>query len=338
MKKTTPTLHRRRGRVVAVGLVAAVIALTACSGGSSEGDDSSAEEALKITYVNCGASTGFFATIAKGAETAAENMGNVDLQIVFPDQITPDALNQVLDTTIASKPDGIVLCGLDPKSAESAVAEGKEQGIAFSLSPSDEPYAENPLRSQDDLYISRVGSDETASGELAGQQIVAEGATGKVLCAGAISTDATINQRCSGAQTAVEAAGGTFVKLDVKDDPGQATELLTQYLRKNTDITGVLVPSPGSGEGIQPALAELGMDIPVGAWDLYPVNLDGIEKGVVNFTIDQQQYLRGYVPVQDLVQYLRYGLVRSNWYLTGPKIVDESDVELVKQLVEEGIR
>jgi simple sugar transport system substrate-binding protein len=80
------------------------------------------------------------------------------------------------------------------------------------------------------------------------------------------------------------------------------------------------------------------MDIPVGTWDLYQVNLDGIQSGAVRFTVDQQPFLRGYIPVEDLVMNVRYGFVRSNWYLTGPSIVGQDEVDVVKQAVKDGIR
>ena len=55
-------------------------------------------------------------------------------------------------------------------------------------------------------------------------------------------------------------------------------------------------------------------------------------------TIDQQQFWRGYMPVLLLTHYIKYGLVEANYFLTGPTIVDASNVEQVAALVEQGYR
>jgi simple sugar transport system substrate-binding protein len=308
-------------------------------GGENGGDVAlSGDSEVSIIYVNCAPSVGFFATIAKGAEQAASDLG-VDLQIVFPDEIAAVPLNQTLQTAVAARPDGIILCGLDPASAESIVAEGVEAGIAFSLTPSHEEYSENPLRSSDDLYISRVGADEFSAGQMAGQTLLDSGVSdGKVLCAGLIEADTVINKRCEGALEVLEAADIGFDKLNVTEDPGQAAEVIISYLRANTDVTGILTPSGGAAEGARAAKNELDLDVPHGAWDLFETNIAGVQEGSTDFLIDQQQFWRGYVPVLDLTHYIRYGLVRANWFLTGPFIVDESNVDAVAELVEQGIR
>lgn len=52
----------------------------------------------------------------------------------------------------------------------------------------------------------------------------------------------------------------------------------------------------------------------------------------------QQQFWRGYMPVMLLVHHVKYGLSQANYFLTGPTIVDKSNVEQVAALVEQGYR
>jgi simple sugar transport system substrate-binding protein len=58
----------------------------------------------------------------------------------------------------------------------------------------------------------------------------------------------------------------------------------------------------------------------------------------VLFTIDQQQYLQGYLPVVFLYLYKEYGLIPHEKVLTGPSIVDKSNVDVVEKTVREGYR
>ena len=44
------------------------------------------------------------------------------------------------------------------------------------------------------------------------------------------------------------------------------------------------------------------------------------------------------MPVLLLTHYIKYGLIEANYFLTGPTIVDASNVEQVAALVEQGYR
>ena len=79
-------------------------------------------------------------------------------------------------------------------------------------------------------------------------------------------------------------------------------------------------------------------DLVVTGYDLLGESLAAIRDGRQAFSIDQQQFWRGYVPVMLLTHYIRYGLRQSNYFLTGPAIVDASNVEQVAALVERGYR
>jgi simple sugar transport system substrate-binding protein len=57
-----------------------------------------------------------------------------------------------------------------------------------------------------------------------------------------------------------------------------------------------------------------------------------IKDGTVAFTIDQQQYLQGYLPIIALDLYAKYGLVPASDILSGPGIVNKSNVNQVEKL------
>ena len=73
-------------------------------------------------------------------------------------------------------------------------------------------------------------------------------------------------------------------------------------------------------------------------YDIVAQSLAAIEDGRQAFTIDQQQFWRGYMPVLLLVHYIRYGLIEANYFLTGPTVVDASNVKRVEALVKAGYR
>jgi simple sugar transport system substrate-binding protein len=76
----------------------------------------------------------------------------------------------------------------------------------------------------------------------------------------------------------------------------------------------------------------------VSSYDIDEPTIKGIKDGTVAFTIDQQAWWRGYIPVLEVVHAIRYGLIQSNYFLTGPSIVDKNNIDQVTDLVAKGFR
>ena len=62
-----------------------------------------------------------------------------------------------------------------------------------------------------------------------------------------------------------------------------------------------------------------------------PDMLAGIKAGTVDFAIDQQQFLQGYLPIEILTYYNLYGLLPGGGapIYTGPGFVTKDNVDLV---------
>jgi simple sugar transport system substrate-binding protein len=74
-------------------------------------------------------------------------------------------------------------------------------------------------------------------------------------------------------------------------------------------------------------------------FDLSPAVLQAIDKKQMEFAIDQQQYLQGYLPVVFLANFAKYGLVpASDIVLTGPLFVTSDTAKQVTELTKKGIR
>lgn len=58
----------------------------------------------------------------------------------------------------------------------------------------------------------------------------------------------------------------------------------------------------------------------------------------MDFAIDQQQYLQGYLPVMFLDQYARNGLLPAGDVATGPGFVTQDNAAQVIELSKQGIR
>ncbi len=136
----------------------------------------------------------------------------------------------------------------------------------------------------------------------------------------------------------LKAAGVKAEFVESMMDPGQESELVVNYLRKHPD-TAAATSVCNISAGLLSAKNDSGKsDLIITGYDLDAQALAAIKDGRQSFTIDQQQFWRGYMPVLLLTHYLKYGLMEANYFLTGPTIVDKSNIERVAKLVTEGYR
>ena len=94
-------------------------------------------------------------------------------------------------------------------------------------------------------------------------------------------------------------------------------------------IKGAFAVDAGSTQFLGPSLASVGLagKIPAGGFDLTPGTLTAINSGQINFTIDQNPYLQGFLPTLYLYLFnLTGGLVTPPNTDTGLTFVTKSNV------------
>jgi simple sugar transport system substrate-binding protein len=72
-------------------------------------------------------------------------------------------------------------------------------------------------------------------------------------------------------------------------------------------------------------------DIYFGTFDLSGEISAAIKEGKIDFAIDQQPYLQGYLPISFLTLYSRYGLIPSNDVNSGPGFITKDNIALVEK-------
>lgn len=323
-----PPTRRRSAAAIAALALGLGLAISAPHG--AEAKD------ISIYFVGCAAPTGFHGYLARGAAEAGENLG-VKVTYIYPDQLTIPLQVQKIEEAMAAKADGIAVCAFAEDSAYADVAaRAKEAGIAFGSAAA--PPSGSQVRDPNDIFLFRTGSDEAAAGKLVAKRLVEMGVKGRVVVGNQQPGDATCQLRATAQIDALKAAGVTAEFLEMTMDPGQQAETLSNYMRRNPDtvaassvcdvIDGFLTAKADSGK----------TDLILTGYDIVAQSLEAIKDGRQAFTVDQQQFWRGYMPVLLLTHYLKYGLIEGNYFLTGPTLVDKSNVEKVQALVTQGYR
>ena len=294
------------------------------------------EEDISIHFVGCNAPQGFHGYLARGAREAGDDLG-VDVTYVYPEVLTPATQVQLIDDAIAAEADGIAVCAyLDDDEYNDVASRARASGIAFASAAAPPPGS--VLRSPDDLFLFRTGADERAAGTLTARRLLSMGVGGRVLVLNHLPDDVTCRHRADSQRDALEKHGVkvALVERDM-DARGQSQALLDQLQRHpDTEAATSVCAAP------DPLLAVKALsgrdDLVITGYDLLGESLAAIRDGRQAFSIDQQQFWRGYAPVMLLTHYIRYGLRQPSHFLTGPAIVDASNVEQVAALVEQGYR
>ncbi|WP_041741676.1 sugar ABC transporter substrate-binding protein [Collimonas fungivorans] len=145
--------------------------------------------------------------------------------------------------------------------------------------------------------IMHVGQPEYDAGKGAGEKAKAAGIK-SFLCVNHYATNPSSFERCRGF---AEAIGVDYKKstLDAGQDPTGIESKVSAYLRNNPGTQAVLALGPDSASPSLRALQKMGLKGKMwfATFDLSEEVAKGIKDGSVQFAIDQQPYLQGYIPV-----------------------------------------
>jgi simple sugar transport system substrate-binding protein len=185
---------------------------------------------------------------------------------------------------------------------------------------------------------SHIGQSEDVAGQGAGLRFNALGAT-TVLCGRQEQSNVGLTERCGGL---AETFNGTVIDEFVGLDADQTEQIngIKAILEANPEIDGFLGVGPVIAMSGLAAAQDLGRDLTIGGFDMTPELLDAIEAGDIAFTVDQQQYLQGYLPV--VLMFLEATNANQAGgglpVLTGPGFVTPDNASEVKALSAAGTR
>ena len=127
-----------------------------------------------------------------------------------------------------------------------------------------------------------------------------------------------------------------MISIDTNRDLGGARERIREAASR-PGVDAVLALNSQGGE-LAADVAPAGSVI--ATFDYTPKLLRAIRSGRVEFAVDQQPYLQGYMPIVLLTELARYGLfpAQGDVIATGPNFVTNQNAEMAERLSEEGIR
>jgi simple sugar transport system substrate-binding protein len=263
----------------------------------------------------------FWPVVQKGGEDAARHIG-ADFEYVYNPSADMADMAKSIAAAAATQPDGMVISLPDPDALGQAIKDAVDSGVPVVTMNSG-------LESSASVgALMHVGQPEFLAGQSAGTRAKAEGAT-KALCMMHEQYNTALNDRCNGYGESVP----LVTTVMTTGDPAIIPTRAAAALQANPDIDSVLSVGPHTCVGVQQAIDELGMTVHHSCFDLSPPVMDMINAGKVQYTIDQQQRLQGYMPIIVLHLYNNgAGLLPGANIPSGPGFVDKSNASSVAAL------
>jgi simple sugar transport system substrate-binding protein len=329
-------MSRTRG---VIGLAAAIMFVAACSSGTSTSSSSPAAGGsnLHFYFVTHGDNGTFWTVVQNGQKQAATDLG---VSVNYQGSNNDDTQEcQFISAAVTAKPDGLVV---SPHSQ--TVLDCAKQAAAGGIPLILINNCGNTSTGQSYIAYSGaltcVGQPESAAGQQAGVRLKADGAK-HLLCVIHEATSTSLRDRCAGAKAGFGGNETDLVLDNAKSNVSSATATLQAKLSSDKTIDAILALDPDVAKNIvESAVTGAGVTAKIATFDISTGVITDIQSGKIDFAVDQQQYLQGYLPIVFLKLYKTNANTVGGFdtVKSGPGIVDKSNAATVASLAGKGTR
>jgi simple sugar transport system substrate-binding protein len=331
----------RRRLLAGTGLASASLAasalLAACTNNDDKKGDSAAAGAgdfpstpkWKFVFINHVTTNPFFTPTQYGAQDACSLL-NCEFQFTGSKDSNVAEMVNATNTAISAKADGIAVAVVDKDAFRGPVDKALDAGI-----PVVSYNADGARNDKGTNRLAYIGQGLYESGFALGQRALDQGLdSGEVV--GFIATPGALNiqPRIDGASDALKQSGKSikFSPVGTNADVTRGLSIIDAYAQGHPNLAGMLAVDAGSTQSVGQVvekykMRDKGLKV-AGGFDLVPETLNAIDGGSLDFTIDQQPYLQGFLPVLYLYLYkLSGGLMFPSETNTGLLFVTKDNVK-----------
>jgi simple sugar transport system substrate-binding protein len=345
-----------RKKLVA-GLLVAPLLLAACTSGGTNNAGSTAGSGSVCSFtfavITHGDNGNFWSVVYKGARNAASDLG-CKLSEVYGSQqqgqAQPDdnAENAQIQNAINAHVDGIAVSDHDPSVMNSTLAQATAAGIPVVLINAgcdDQDIAQSKA-------LTCVGQPESLAGQQAGARFAKENAN-NVLCVihqsgqnlldrcDGIAQGLGLGGKCSTGSAPSSGPACTELILSTPNaasNPQQAIGQVSAYLQSHPGINAVMTLNNAIGQAL---VAAKPSNVKLATFDLNTDVQNDLQASppTMDFAVDQQQYLQGYLPISFLYLYKKHegnSVGGGTTVASGPLLVDNTNIKKVAAAIAAG--
>jgi simple sugar transport system substrate-binding protein len=303
---------------VAAGSVGTLLSACGSSSSSASGSGSSSSifgshPEYKFVVVNHVTTNSFFVPTQYGIQDACKLLG-CSYEWTGSESENIDQMVNAINTAVSSGAHGIAVSLISKTAFNVPIENALKAGIPVVAYNADAPSPPNKR-------LAYIGQDLKLAGELMGKRIVAAVKEGDVVIFTANAGSANLQPRLEGAETAIKESGAP-IKLSTivtgSLESGEKTAI-EAYWTGHPTTKGMYAVDGGDTAELAGVMQKLGLaakGVKAGGFDLTEKTQKLLHEGYIEFTIDQQPYLQGFLPIIQLF------LWQVSGSLTGPAEVD----------------
>src|SRR6476620_10261580 len=263
----------------------------------------------------------FWDLIRKGAQAAADK-DNIELRY----SNDPEAPNQanLVQTAIDSGVDGIALTLAKPDAMAPAVKYALDKGIpVVAFNSGFDNFKAMGLQEY-------FGQDEKLAGVAAGERLQKDGAK-KIVCVIQEQGQVALESRCAGVREGFKGQS-EILNVNSKDMPS-VESTITAKLQSDPSIDHIVALGAPIALTAVKSVGTAGSSAKIVTFDTNAALVDAIKAGQVQWAVDQQPFLQGYLAVDSLWLYLnnRNIIGGGRPTLTGPAFIDKSTLDAIAE-------
>jgi simple sugar transport system substrate-binding protein len=294
------------------------------TGGGSGGGGSvfGSSKPLKFVLVNHVTTNPFFVPTKYGAEDACKLLG-CTYQWTGSENSNVAEMVNAMNTAITGGANGIGVALIDEHAFNGPTTAALKANI---------PVVAYNADSASNARLAYIGQDLFVSGQQMGQHIIDLVGSGEVALFIATPGSANIQPRIDGAIDTIKKSGKSITYKTVATGAAVPAELSTidAYVTGHPDTKGLFAVDGGSTQSIGQTIQKHSLrakGVKGGGYDLTPVTQKLLAADQMDFTIDQQPYLQGFIPILQLyMNQVSGGLSGIADTNTGLKFLDKTTV------------
>jgi simple sugar transport system substrate-binding protein len=300
-------------------------------------------QGVKLVFFPGGTSGGGFETVVYNGAKAAEAAFGPTVTYQWSDW-DPNKMISQFREAVATKPDGIAIMGHPGDDAfDPLIDDARSQGILVTVMNTELPKAEAKYGTAGTGYVGAVLHD---AGAALAKEAIARGGlkSGDRAFLWGLKSQPGRGERTKGVEDALKEAGLQVDYQEIDDatnkDPAAGVGTFTGYASSHTDLKAIFIDHGNLTSTIPTYMKAASLapgSIYAAGFDLSPSTVQGVKDGYINLVIDQQQYLQGFVAVEQLCLTKKYGF--SGLFVnTGGGFVDKNNIDVIAPLVTQQIR
>ncbi len=320
---------RMRTFVTASGL------LLLAAGSAVAADHCEGRKPYLIYYATHAIAEPVWETVRKGAEQGALD-NCLEIKWTQDQTFSIETTINRMETAITEKPDLLVITATDPTAMRPTIEKAKAAGIPMIAINS----LDSAPKDKRVPYLIGIGADLYQSGVAAAKEVLKKNPNVKHgVVPNHVPGHAGLEAMAKGFNDTLIAAGAKSETIALSTDTAQIAATIDNYFLANPDTDAVFCMNAGPFcfETVLDVERKAGISKKVAnvSFDISPTLLDAIGSDEAVAGIDQLMYLQGYLPAVIARNYLDYGMLPDADIITGPAIIDKSNIDKVKHRVME---